>query len=126
MRISDWSSDVCSSDLSIASPRTAVRESPLSRSTVRAARSLRLPARDAHLGSSSSSSLEGNILSEQTHLVTVRRAKQLSPQNGHLLAPAQLAAGDVEAGSPQIHPRDSPPHPGEEIRTFITTTPDPL
>src|SRR3546814_4728690 len=73
MRISDWSSDVCSSDL--------------------------------QLGSSSSSSLDGNILSEQTHLVAVRRAKQVRPQNGHFLAKAQLAAGDVEAGAHQIHPR---------------------
>src|SRR3546814_8705056 len=94
MRISDWSSDVCSSDL--------------------------------QLGSSSSSSLDGNILSEQTHLVAVRRAKQVRPQNGHFLAKAQLAAGDVEAGAHQIHPRALPAHAGEEIRVVVTPAPDRL
>src|SRR3546814_1873287 len=118
MRISDWSSDVCSSDLSIASPRTAVRESPLSRSTVRAARSLRLPARDAQLGSSSSSSLDGNILSQQTHLVAVRRSKQVLPQYGHFLAKAQIPAADVAAGAHQIHPPALPAYAGEEIRNI--------
>src|SRR3546814_19489699 len=53
------------------------------------------------------------LIRSQTHLVAVRRAKQVRPQNGHFLAKAQLAAGDVEAGAHQIHPRRSEEHTSE-------------